>query len=130
MLKRAGLLCSAGRGVAMVAIAVLVLTVAKPPTAAASSARPLSTGLSATTPSSTATDFSARRRHRHYYRNNAAGLAIMGGLIGTIAGTIAAERRRDEYYDYYGRPGYYGYGPGYYAPAPYYGRRYYRYYPY
>jgi hypothetical protein len=53
--------------------------------------------------------------------------------IGTIGGAIAAQQRRDEYYDYYGpryyRPGSYGYAPGYYGGGPYYGRHYYRYYP-
>ena len=46
----------------------------------------------------------------------------MGLAIGTIAGAIAAEQRRDYYYNY----GYYD-GPGYGGPY-YYGRRYY--YPY
>jgi hypothetical protein len=46
---------------------------------------------------------------------------VMGFAIGTIAGAIAAEQRREYYYDY----GYY-YGPGYYYGRPYYyGRRYY-----
>jgi hypothetical protein len=124
MLRRKGSICSAGRGVVAASIAVLVLTMAEPATAAAaSSAGPISTGVSAT-PSGGDTDFSARRR-RHYRRGNAAGLAIMGAMIGTIGGAIAAQQRRDEYYEYYG-PHYYG--PGYYGP--YYGRHYYRYYPY
>jgi len=122
-----------GRGVVAASIGALVLTMAEPPTAAASSAGPISTGVSATTPSGGDTDFSARRR-RHYRRGNAAGLAIMGAMIGTIGGAIAAQQRRVEYYDYYGpryyRPGYYRYAPGYYGGGPYYGRRYYRYYPY
>ena len=48
----------------------------------------------------------------------------------------AAQQRRDAYYGYYGYgPGYYGPPPGYYGPpvygyGPYYGRRFYRYYPY
>ena len=46
---------------------------------------------------------------------------VMGFAIGTIAGAIAAEQRREYYHDY----GYY-YGPGYYYGRPYYyGRRYY-----
>jgi hypothetical protein len=122
MLRRKGSICSAGRGVVAASIAVLVLTMAEPATAA-SSAGPISTGVSAT-PSGGDTDFNARRR-RHYRRGNAAGLAIMGAMIGTIGGAIAAQQRRDEYYEYYG-PHYYG--PGYYGP--YYGRHYYRYYPY
>jgi hypothetical protein len=126
MLRRKGSISSARCGVVAATIAVLVLTMAEPPMAAASSAGPISTGVSATTPSGGDTDFSARRR-RHYRRGNAAGLAIMGAMIGTIGGAIAAQQRRDEYYDYYG-PRYYG--PGYYGSGPYYGRRYYRYYPY
>jgi hypothetical protein len=133
MLRRKGSFSSAGRGVVAASIAALVLTMAESATAAAaSSAGPISTGVSAT-PSGGDTDFSARRR-RHYRRGNAAGLAIMGAMIGTIGGAIAAQQRRDEYYEYYGPhyygPGHYGYGPGYYGGGPYYGRRYYRYYPY
>ena len=77
MLRRKGSISSAGRGVVAASIAVLVLTMAEPPTAAAGSAGPVSTGVSATTPSGGDTDFSARRR-RHYRRGNAAGLAIVG----------------------------------------------------
>jgi hypothetical protein len=134
MLRRKGLLSSAGRGVAVATVAVLALTMAEPPMASASSVGPFAAGVSAATPSSGATDFSARRRH--YRGGNAAGLALMGMMIGTI-GAIAAQQQRDDYY-YYG-PDYYGpsyYGPGYYGPPayygyrPYYGRHYYRYYPY
>jgi hypothetical protein len=126
MLRRKGSISSAGRGMVAASIAGLVLTMVEPPMAAASSAAPISTGVSATTPSGGDTDFSARRR-RHYRRGDAAGLAIMGAMIGTIGGAIAAQRRRDEYYDYYG-PRYYR--PGYYGGGPYYGRRYDGYYPY
>jgi hypothetical protein len=73
MLRCKGLL----GGVAVVA--VLVLAMAEPHTASARSAARVSTDVSATTPSSGATDFSARRR-RHYYRGDAAGLAIMGAM--------------------------------------------------
>lgn len=121
MSGRRGLLCSASRSVVVATIAALVLTMAEPPMAAASSA-----GLvKATMPSSDATDFSARRRH--YRGGNAAGLAVMGMMIGTI-GAIAAQQRRDDYYYYGYGPGYYGGGPYYYGGGPYYGRRYYRYY--
>ena len=131
MFRRNGLLSSTGRNVGLATIAVLVFTLAEPPMAAANSSAPVSKGVSATAPSGDATDFSARRR---YYRSgNAAGLAMMGLMIGTI-GAIAAQQRRDDYY-YYNGPGYYGpgyvYGPPvYYGYGPYYGRRYYRYYPY
>ena len=129
---RKALLSSTGRAVVMGTIAVLVLTLTEPPTAAASAAGAVSKGISATTASGDATDFSARRRYyRHYRGNNAAGLAIMGMMIGTIGSVIAAERQRDYYDHYYGGPGYYGYGPPvYYGYGPYYGPRYYRYYPY
>jgi hypothetical protein len=132
MFRRKGLLCSAGRSVAVATIAVLAFTMAEPPMAAAGSLGAAGTGVSTAAPSSGATDFSARRR---YYRGgNAAGLAMMGLMIGTIGAAIAAQQRNDYYY--YG-PGYYGYAPGYvygppayYGYGPYYGRRYYRYYPY
>jgi len=59
---------------------------AEPPMTAASSAGPISTGVSATAPSGGDADFSARRR-RHYRRGNAAGLAIMGADPKKIGGT-------------------------------------------
>ena len=73
--------------------------------------------VSATTSSSQATDFSSARRRRHYRRGgNAAGLAFMGLAIGAIGG-IAAQQRRNDYYN----NGYeYGYEPGYYGDDPYY----------
>ena len=72
MSGRRGLLCSASRSVVVATIAALVLTMAEPPMAAASSA-----GLvKATMPSSDATDFSARRRH--YRGGNAAGTRCDG----------------------------------------------------
>jgi hypothetical protein len=137
MFRRKGLLSSAGRSVVVATVAALVFTLAEPPMATASSIGPVSKGISAATPSSGATDFSARRRH--YRRGNAAGLAIMGMMIGTMGAAIAAQQRRDAYYDYYygygpgyyayGPPVYYGYGP-YYGYRPYYGRRFYRYHRY
>ena len=125
MLVRKRLLSSTGRSVALATIAVLVVTMAEPPLAIAGPAAPASKGVSATTASSDATDFSARRR---YYRGGggAAGLAFMGMAIGTI-GAIAAQQQRNDYYNSYGyAPGYYGGGPYYYGGGPYYGRRYYR----
>src|SRR6266436_2350058 len=50
---------AAGSDVAAASIAVLVLTMAEPPTVAAGSAGPISTGVSATTPSGGDADFSA-----------------------------------------------------------------------
>lgn len=131
MLARAGLFSSARRRVAMATIAVLVVTMGEPPLAIAGSAAPASKGLSATTASSDATDFSSVRRRRHYHGGNAAALAVFGMMIGTI-GAIAAQQQRYDYYNGYGYgydygygPGYYGGGPYYYGGGPYYGRRYY-----
>ena len=53
-----------------------------------------------------------------------------------MTGRATRKSRRDAYDDYYGYgPGYYGpppvfYGPPAYGYGPYYGRRFYRYYPY
>ena len=92
MRTRKGLLSSAGRGVVMATIAVLVVTMGEPPLAIAGSAAPVSKGVSATTGSSDATDFSAARRRRRYYRGgDAAGLAFFGMALGTI-GAIAAQQ--------------------------------------
>jgi hypothetical protein len=125
MFSRKALLSSAGRSVVVATIAVLVLTMAEPPMAVAGSTGS-SKGVSATAPSSGSTDFSARRR---YYRGgNAAGLAAMGLMMGTV-GAIIAEQQRQDYYNSYGYGGYYGYGPPVYY-RPYYGPRYYRYFPY
>jgi len=124
-------LSSAGRGVVMMTIAALAFTLAEPSVAVARASGPALR--QAMTANHTA-DFSARRRYRHYRGGNpAAGLAIMGAMIGTI-GAIAAHQHDDDYYygpGYYAGPGYY-YGPPpvYYAPRPYYGPRVYRYYPY
>ena len=134
MLVRTGLLASARRGVVAAVIAGLAIAMAEPPMAAAASMSPVGKGVSAAAPSGGATDISARRRY--YRRGDAAGLAIMGMMIGTMGAAIAAQQRRDAYYDYYGYgPGYYGpppvyYGSPVYGYGPYYGRRFYRYYPY
>jgi hypothetical protein len=66
---RKGLLSSAGRGVALATIAVLVVTMSEPPLAMAASA---SKGVSVTTASGDATDFSSARRRRYWvYRSMA-----------------------------------------------------------
>src|ERR1035437_5135860 len=97
MFMRKGLLSSAGRSVVSVTIAVLVFTMSVPPLAIAGPVAHPSKGVSATTASSDATDFSARRRH--YRRGcSAAGLAFMGMAIGTI-GAIAAQQQRNDYYN-------------------------------
>jgi hypothetical protein len=128
MWPRKGLLFSAGRSVVVATVAVLVLTMAEPPIATAGPVAPASKGVSVSTGSSDATDFSSARRRRYYRGGNAAGLAFMGMAIGTI-GAIAAQQQRNDYYynNGYGYgPGYYGGGPYYYGGGPYYGRRYYR----
>jgi hypothetical protein len=123
MFMRKRLLSSAGRSVVMATIAVLVVTMSEPPLAIAGPAAPASKGVSATTASSDATDFSSVRRRRYYRGGSAAGLAFMGMAIGTI-GAIAAQQQRYDYYNSYGyAPGYYGGGPYYYGGGPYYGRR-------
>ena len=128
MRARKGLLSSAGRGVVMATIAVLAVTMGEPPLAIAGSAAPASKGVSATTASSDATDFSAARRRRYYRRGDAAGLAFFGMALGTI-GAIAAQQNYGYGYGYGYGPGYFG-GPYYYGGGPFYGgafygRRYY-----
>lgn len=125
-LMREGLLSSAGCGVVVATIVVLAVTISEPPPAIAGSVAPVSKGVSATTASSDATDFSTIQRRRYYRRGgSAAGLAFFGMAIGTI-GAIAAQQQRYDYYNSYGYgPGYYGGGPYYYGGGPYYGRRYY-----
>jgi hypothetical protein len=111
----------AGRRIILATIGALLLTQA--PLSAIPAAQ-ASEGLSALPARGDVTDFSARRRQYYRHRGNAAGLAFMGFAIGTIAGAIAAEQRRD-YYESYGccyGPGYYYGGPYYYG---YYGPRYY-----
>jgi hypothetical protein len=64
-------------------------------------------------------DFSSRRRVRGR-RGDAAGLAMMGMMIGTMGAIIASQRRdrhRHVYYGYHGHP--YGYGHGYTHPHVY-----------
>ena len=130
MLMRKGLLSSGRRSVVLAAIAVLVLTTAEPPLAIAGQVAPASNGVSVTTASSDATDFSSVRRRRYYRGGSAAGLAFMGMAIGTIGAIAAQQQRNDYYYNYGYAPGYYGGGPYYYGGGPYYGRRYYYYRPY
>jgi hypothetical protein len=129
MFSRKQPLSSIARHVVMATIAALAFTVIEPSVAVA---RASGQALKQATASDT-TDFSARRRYRHYRGGNpAAGLAIMGAMIGTM-GAIAAHQHDDDYYygpGYYAGPGYYSPPPVYYAPRPYYGRRVYRYGPY
>ena len=79
--------------------------------------------MTASTGTSDATDFSARRRH---YRGGggAAAAAAFAGIVGTGIAIAAAQNRRDYYdsYGYYGggvrllrRPGLLRRSPGYYG---------------
>jgi hypothetical protein len=128
MFSRKQLISLASRNVMIMAGAALILTLGEPAVATAGAASPVVKQVSV---AGDLTDLSARRRVRRHYRGNpAAGLAIMGAMIGTF-GAIAAQR--DYYYDgpgyYYGPPPVY-YGPRrYYRPYPYYGPHVY-YYPY
>jgi hypothetical protein len=59
------------------------------------------------------TEIGARKRHR---RGNAAGLAMMGLMVGTVGAVIAAQQRREAYERAYAAPRYYhggGYPHGY-----------------
>ena len=114
------------RGVLVALAAALLMTASEPTVASAAPAR-TSTNVSAAHVGD-ATDFSAARRHRRYYarRGNAAGMAFMGAVLGTMGGIIAEQQRR-EYYERYYAP-YPNGGPYYYGrPYPYYGPRYYPY---
>jgi len=64
------------------------------------------------------TEFSARKRYRRG-GGNAAGLAMMGMMIGTIGSMIAAQRRRDAYDEAYNRAYAAQYPSGYVQPQPY-----------
>ena len=103
-----------GRNTALAAFASLALVAASiSPSAAASATPAKATAAVAGQGSSSATDFSAARRHRYYRRGpNAAGLAFMGVAAGLIGGAIAESRRQEYYENNY----YYGGGPRYYNP--------------
>ncbi|WP_315782248.1 MULTISPECIES: hypothetical protein [unclassified Bradyrhizobium] len=115
--------------IAFAAAAATILMTSPPAPAFAQPASPASKHAVVTAAVGDATDLSARRRHRRVYRGNpAAGLAIMGAMIGTF-GAIAAAHQHDDYYyyepGYYPGPGYYGPPQVYYAPRPHYVRPYY-----
>ena len=57
-------------------------------------------------------EFGARQRWRAN-RGNAAGLAMMGMMIGAVGGIIAAQQRREAYEAAYARQVYPAYGGGY-----------------
>ncbi len=119
---------SAGGKIAIAAVAAIAVVASAPAPAHARVAGPANKPAVATATAGDLTDLSARRRYRRVYRGNpAAGLAIMGAMIGTF-GAIAAHQNDDYYYygpGYYPGPGYYGPPRVYYAPRPYYVRPYY-----
>jgi hypothetical protein len=113
MFMRKAVFSARGRAAVMTTVAAVALTAAEPSLALAGSG-PSGKGLSAT-PTSDATDFSARRR---YYRGGgAAAAAAFAGIVGTGLAIAAAQNRPAYYGDYYG---YYGGGPVYYGGGPYY----------
>ena len=122
MFARKGVFSAHGRAAVMATVAAMALTAVEPSLALARPA-PSGKGLSAATPTSDATDFSARRR---YYRGGggAAAAAVFAGIVGTGLAIAAAQNRRAYYgdsYGYYGGgPVYYGGGPVYYGGGPYY----------
>jgi hypothetical protein len=115
MFTRKGVFSVHGRAAVMATIAAVAVTAVEPPLALAGAA-PSGKGLSAT-PTSDATDFSARRR---FYRGGggAAAAAAFAGIVGTGLAIAAAQNSRAYYGDSYG---YYGGGPVYYGGGPYYG---------
>ena len=125
MFTRKGVFSSMGRTSAVAAVVAVALT-AVPPSMAFAGSAPVK-GVTATTGTSGATDFSSRGR---YYRGGgAAAAAAFAGIVGTGLAIAAANSHRD-YYDSYGYydapPAYYGGGPAYYGGGGYYGGGYYR----
>jgi hypothetical protein len=115
MFMRKGVFSVHGRAAVMATVAAVAVTAVEPSLALAGTA-PSGKGLSAT-PTSDATDFSARRR---FYRGGggAAAAAAFAGIVGTGLAIAAAQNSRAYYGDSYG---YYGGGPVYYGGGPYYG---------
>ena len=117
MFTRKGVFSSMGRTSAVAAVVAVALT-AVPPSMAFAGSAPVK-GMTATTGTSGATDFSSRGR-RYYGGGGAAAAAAFAGIVGTGIAIAAAQNRRDYYYD--NSYGYYGGGPAYYAAPPaYYG---------
>ena len=105
-----------GRAAVIATVAAVALTAVEPSFAFAGAA-PSGKGLTAASPTSDATDFSARRR---FYRGGggAAAAAAFAGIVGTGL-AIAAAQSGPGYYGY-GGPVYYGADPYYYGSGPYY----------
>jgi hypothetical protein len=116
MLAQKGVFSVHGRAAVIATVAAVALTAVEPSLALAGPA-PSGKGLSAASPTSDATDFSARRR---FYRGGggAAAAAAFAGIVGTGL-AIAAAQSGPAYYGY-GGPVYYGADPYYYGGGPYY----------
>jgi len=116
MFARKGVFSVHGRAAVIATVAAVALTAVQPSLALAGPA-PSGKGLSAASPTSDATDFSARRR---FYRGGggAAAAAAFAGIVGTGL-AIAAAQSGPAYYGY-GGPVYYGADPYYYGGGPYY----------
>lgn len=124
MFARKGAFSSIARASAVATMVAVAITAVEPSIAFAGSAP--AKGVTATTGTSDATDFSARRYHRG---GGAAAAAAFAGIVGTGLAIAATQNRRDYYgsYGYYDAPpAYYGGGPAYYGGGPYYGGGYYR----
>jgi hypothetical protein len=119
MFSRKTVFLSIGRAAVMATVAAMALTAVEPSPARAGSV-PSRQGLSAASPTSGATDISARRR---YYRGGggAAAAGAFAAVVGTGLAIAATQNRRAYYDDYDGGPAYYGGGPVYYGGGPYYG---------
>ena len=98
MFARKGVFSSIGRAGAVATVVAVALT-AVPPSMAFAGSAPVK-GVTATTGTSGATDFSSRGR---YYRGGggAAAAAAFAGIVGTGLAIAATQNRRD-YYDSYG----------------------------
>ena len=115
MFARTGVFSSIGRASAVATVVAVALTAYQPSMAFAGSAP--AKGVTATTGTSDATDFSSRGR-RYYGGGGAAAAAAFAGIVGTGIAIAATQNRRAYYGDSYG---YYDGGPAYYAPPAYYG---------
>ncbi|MBR1154355.1 hypothetical protein [Bradyrhizobium sp. JYMT SZCCT0428] len=129
MFARTGVFSSIGRAGAVATVVAVALTAYQPSAAFAGSAP--AKGVTATTGTSDATDFSSRGRRYYGGGGGAAAAAAFAGIVGTGIAIAATQNRRAYYgdsYGYYdGGPAYYAAPPAYYGGGPYYGGGYYGY---
>jgi hypothetical protein len=120
MVTRKAVFSSIGRACAVATVVAVALTAVEPSMAFAGSAK--SNGVTATTGTSGATDFSSRGRYyRGGYGGGAAAAAAFAGIVGTGLAIAASQNRYYDSYGYYDAPpAYYGGGPAYYGGGPYY----------